>query len=250
MKIAICHISEQGRQIAGKLRHSLEDCEIFDLRGKGLVSRWTSENFHRFDGLIYIMSLGIVYRVIAPHITDKYNDPAVVVIDDAARFSIAALSGHEGGANRLSARAAAITGAVPVVTTASETNRKVILGVGCRKGIGAKAVRDAVTTVLDEAELQPGDVRLAVSADIKREEKGLIEAFEAMDIPLIFLDSRDIAGTGRYKNVSEAAMRQLGLPGVAEPCALLGGRGTTLIMERQVQDGVTVALAREDDDER
>ena len=32
------------------------------------------------------MASGIVVRTIAPHITDKYTDPAVVVVDDVGTF--------------------------------------------------------------------------------------------------------------------------------------------------------------------
>jgi cobalt-precorrin 5A hydrolase len=91
-----------------------------------------------------------------------------------------------------------------------------------------------------------GSIRAAVSADIKREEAGLIQAFDEMDIPLLFLSSRIIRERGPFNSVSEAACRQVALPGVSEPCALLGGRNTKLIMTRQVYDGVTIALAEED----
>jgi cobalt-precorrin 5A hydrolase len=68
------------------------------------------------------MAAGIAVRVIAPHISKKSTDPAVVVIDDAGRFCISLLSGHLGGANRLSESAARVINAVPVVTTATDAN--------------------------------------------------------------------------------------------------------------------------------
>lgn len=250
MKIAICYISENGGRIAEKLAADLPLISIFHLKGKGAVSRWTKENFHGFEGHIYIMSLGIVYRVIAPYITDKYNDPAVVVIDDAARYSIAALSGHEGGANGLAVKTAGILGTVPIITTASETNRNIILGIGCRRGIAAKDVIEAVEKALADMQLTVQDIRQAVTVDIKRDEKGLVKAMEDLEIPLLFLDSQIIAESDRFDSVSKAAERQLGLPGVSEPCALMGGRKTRLIMKRAAYKGVTIALAREDEIER
>ncbi len=246
MRLAICHITDKGRDLARRLEPHFSGCSLFDLRGKGQVSRWTGENFHSFDGHVYIMSLGIVYRVIAPHIGNKHTDPAVVVIDDAGRFSIAALSGHEGGANRLAARTAGVLGTQPVITTASETNRKIILGLGCRRGVEAEAVEGAVKKALKEVGLEPDRIRQAVSVDIKRDERGLREALDRMDIPLLFIDSRTIENSRCFDSVSEAARRQLGLPGVSEPCALLGGRNTKLIMPRRAYGGVTIALAEED----
>lgn len=246
MKIALCAITGRGVATAERLAAALPDAELFNLEGKGRLRRWTEENFHRYDGHIFIMSMGIVYRIIAPLITDKYRDPAVVVVDDAARFAIAALSGHEGGANDLAFRTARILDAQPVVTTASDTNRRITMGVGCRKGIAPEAVEAAVRQVLAEQDLTPHDIRVAASADVKREEAGLIRAFEALGIPLLFLSSERIRNFSGYSNVSEAAMRQLGLPGVSEPCALLVGREAVLIRERVVVGGVTIALALED----
>jgi len=81
-----------------------------------------ADQFHAYRAHIFIMAAGIAVRVIAPHISKKSTDPAVVVIDDAGRFCISLLSGHLGGANRLSESAARVINAVPVVTTATDAN--------------------------------------------------------------------------------------------------------------------------------
>lgn len=246
MKIAISAITDNGLAAARKLAAELPEAAVFDLKGKGRLKAWVREHFHHYQGHVFIMSMGIVYRIIAPLITDKYHDPAVVVVDDAVRHAIAALSGHEGGANALAFKTARILDAQPVVTTASDTNRKIILGVGCRKGTAAGEIEEAVGRILKEKGLRPADVRLAASADIKRDEPGMIVAFDRMDIPLLFIPSSRIRNFSGYENPSEAARRQLGLPGVSEPCALLAGRNTKLIQGRTVIGRVTIAVARED----
>ncbi|WP_295408115.1 cobalamin biosynthesis protein [uncultured Thiocystis sp.] len=76
-----------------------------------------------FDALIAILSLGALVRLIAPHLRDKYRDPAVVALDAAGRFAIPVLSGHLGGANALAARLATALGATPVITTASDVQQ-------------------------------------------------------------------------------------------------------------------------------
>ena len=76
--------------------------------------------FRGSDALVCLFSLGAVIRLAAPHMRDKKTDPAVVVVDEAARYAISALSGHLGGANELAARVARATGAEPVITTAAD----------------------------------------------------------------------------------------------------------------------------------
>ncbi len=247
--IALSFITDNGSATAKELAGLLPDSEIVDLRGQGKLRSWVSENFHNYEGHVFIMSLGIVYRVISDLITDKYHDPAVVVIDDARRYAIAALSGHEGGANALCWQVAGLLGCEPVVTTASDTSKRITLGVGCRKGTSATKIETALLEALASRNLEPTDVRLAASIDIKRDETGLREAFINLGIPLVFVDSDRIRSFSGSESVSGAAMRQLGVPGVSEPCALLIGRHTRLLMPRTVIGPVTVALAREDEEE-
>jgi cobalt-precorrin 5A hydrolase len=69
---------------------------------------------------VHVISIGAVVRMVAPLIANKKVDPAIVCIDDAARFAISVLSGHVGRGNAFTDRVAAILGATPVITTASD----------------------------------------------------------------------------------------------------------------------------------
>ena len=68
---------------------------------EGGLSEWTKEAFLRDDALIFVGACGIAVRSIAPYVRDKFQDPAVVCVDEAGQFVIPLLSGHVGGANRL-----------------------------------------------------------------------------------------------------------------------------------------------------
>lgn len=79
-----------------------------------------TETFTAYDCHVFIISVGAVVRMIAPLLKSKKIDPAVVCIDDAARFSICVLSGHVGRGNSYTDRIAVALGAQSVVTTASD----------------------------------------------------------------------------------------------------------------------------------
>ncbi|RNB83730.1 cobalamin biosynthesis protein CbiG [Brevibacillus nitrificans] len=78
-----------------------------------------------YKGLIIIISLGAVVRMIAPLLEDKKKDPGVVVVDDRGENVISVLSGHLGGANELAREVAAVMGARPIITTASDVQKTI-----------------------------------------------------------------------------------------------------------------------------
>lgn len=83
---------------------------------------WTGERFADSDALVFIGATGIAVRAIAPHVRDKFSDPAVVSVDEAGQFAVPLLSGHVGGANDLAREVAAAAGARAVVSTATDVN--------------------------------------------------------------------------------------------------------------------------------
>ena len=86
------------------------------------LDAWTAAQWGRAEGLIFVGAAGIAVRAIAPHVKDKFTDPAVVSVDEAGRFAVPLLSGHVGGANALALRVAALTGGQAAVSTATDVN--------------------------------------------------------------------------------------------------------------------------------
>lgn len=87
-------------------------------------SKMMGDIFSNYDYIIFVSAVGIAVRFISPHVSDKLKDPGVVVVDDRENFAISLLSGHLGGANELSKKVASVIGAMPVVTTATDVNKK------------------------------------------------------------------------------------------------------------------------------
>ena len=119
MQVSIISFTDRGQQLAESLADRL--CGTASRCGKDCsLGQWVRNAFDSADALIYVGAVGICVRTIAPYIKSKTHDPAVVVIDETGRYVIPVLSGHLGGANDLARRIARLTGAEPVITTATD----------------------------------------------------------------------------------------------------------------------------------
>ena len=119
------------------------------------------------------------------------------------------------------------------------------LGIGCRKGVSAKRIDEAVNEILEKYGFGPEDLSAIASAEVKREEAGLLEWAGKMNLPLHFFPAEQLNGV-EVPNPSEAAWNNLGIRSVSEASALLaaGGKGR-LYVEKQRCGEVTVAIAGE-----
>jgi len=117
-KIALLALTSGGITLAERLAERLGQSRVVACRGR------LREQFQRcwqaYDGLVCIMSTGIVVRTLSRLLVDKRSDPAVVVCDEKGDFAISLLSGHLGGGNELAREVAAILGGQAVITTASD----------------------------------------------------------------------------------------------------------------------------------
>lgn len=128
MKISVVSFTDQGGRLACRLkdifgtdvtvsnRHSREEKENLYV--------WTGKQFQEKNAVVFIGATGIAVRAIAPFVKDKFTDSPVLVMDERGQYVIPLLSGHLGGANELAEEIAVKTGALPVITTATDINRK------------------------------------------------------------------------------------------------------------------------------
>ena len=334
MKVAIISVSDKGQKLAFELKEKLDiDSTIIktDLYHKD-VKRHFPILFYEYDAIIAIMASGILIRSIAPLIESKVTDPAVLNIDDNGNFVISALSGHLGGANRLTQKVAALIDATPVITTSTDVNnklgidviakdlylsidntkeilffnkaildgkqlsvtvnpdknfsylfdylnnvtleidlsinyssqikkdeihvqidehklvlkeRKIVVGIGCRRGKECEKIHDGFKRSINDLGIDKSRVNMLTSAEIKKDEAGILELSHELDIPVNFveLDKLKLFESSDVQK-SEFVYSKFGIYGVCEPSALItAGFDSKLIYKKTSYDGVTIAIA-------
>ena len=144
-KIAILSITNNGRELALKIKEIMKNVDVFFIKkdtdyindevivvNQGL-KEFISQIFDKYDYLVFIMATGIVVRTIAPLIISKFSDPAILVMDEKGNNIISLLSGHMGGANEMTLYMSDLINSHPVITTATDVNKKSSLDMIAKK---------------------------------------------------------------------------------------------------------------------
>ena len=334
MKIAIISVSDKGKSLASTLKEKLDDDSTIirtDLYHKN-VKKYFPILFYEYDAIIAIMASGILIRSIANLIESKVTDPAILNVDDNGKFVISTLSGHLGGANKLTHKIADLINATPVITTSTDVNqrlgidvlaqdlylsidnpkeilffnkaildekklnftinpdanfdylfdylnkvtlemdvsfgyskdvdsdeihvaldgheiilkeRKIVVGIGCRRGKEFEKIQEGLFKSIDELNIHKSRINMLASAEIKKDETGILQLSKELDIPVNFVEidklklfeSRDV-------QKSDFVYSKFGIYGVCEPSALItAGFDSKLIYKKTSYDGVTISIA-------
>lgn len=134
-------------------------------------------------------------------------------------------------------------GMVIVSPTVSILLRKgaYMVGIGCRKGTRAEEILSALRCAFSDARIDKGQVLAYATTERKKEETGMRNAIAQLSGNLIFLDDETINAQAAF---SSSKAKNLGLKGVAEPCALALSKHKELVMPKRVYGRVTIAIAQ------
>ena len=126
------------------------------------LATFLQTHWHEYEGFVFCLASGAVVRLIAPLLTDKTVDPAVVVVDQSGKFAISLCGGHQGGGDRLTQHLSQRLGTQPILTGAANaldlpgidtlgTPFGWIRGTGDWTGVSAAIASQAPVQVLQEA---------------------------------------------------------------------------------------------------
>lgn len=118
----------KGKEISEYIEDGTQFCTV-----RKRLKVFVEDIFDKYEYIIFIMAAGIVVRTIAPLVTSKFSDPAILVTDEKGTNIISLLSGHMGGANEMTLHLSKLLECNPVITTATDTNEKSSLDMIAKK---------------------------------------------------------------------------------------------------------------------
>ncbi|RRJ33713.1 cobalt-precorrin 5A hydrolase [Halocatena pleomorpha] len=286
---------DTARTIKAEIEDAYDRVDVIEYHGDVFADQW-----EEYDCFVGLMASGIAVRKAAPLLADKWDDPAIVVVDEQLTWAIPLTGGHH-GANQVVTDLAQL-GAVPAMTTASEAAGKqgveskakaldahvvngdstvatnlavlddelgpvarldgpravfvdddvtvlkpnkdgVVLGTGTVSGVRTEQVLTAWETALSALDLGFDDVTFVATGTRKKDESGLYEAAQKIDVGIVLFEKEMLA---RFEGPSPSRSNELiGWPGIAEASAIAGGRNHELLQEKErYDDAVTVAVGR------
>lgn len=257
--ISLVALTETGLKLAQVLEQALIQQGHSDLELLYKPKPFQHEIQARFKAgrqLLMVCASGIIIRSLAPVLADKYQDPAVIALDEHGLFVIPLLSGHEGGANELGRQISQLLQqanypAQLVLTSAqSYLEPKYTIGMGCERHCNIEHLEEVLERALAQANIGREQVGALASIDIKSDEVELINLAKANNWPFLTYNA---ARLNQYQDQlsrkSDIVFAEVGVYGVAEAAALAAVTDFTdnsgeLIVPKLKNRHATCAVAR------
>ena len=245
--VFIMSFTEKGGTLADalaeKIREARKDANVTADRVTGLFE-YVKPVFETGNLLIFIGASGIAVRAIAPFINNKRTDPAVLVIDEYARFVIPILSGHEGGAYDHAREIAALMKATPVITSARDVGIFHV-GIGARKNADAASLEAFFLETLNKLSIPLQAVASISSVDLKKDEKAITELSEKYRIEYLTYTPEELNKAADKFEQREFVREATGTGNVCEAAAYISSKSGIMILPKTAKNGATMAIAKE-----
>ncbi|MBQ6218974.1 MAG: cobalt-precorrin 5A hydrolase [Methanosphaera sp.] len=123
--------------------------------------------------------------------------------------------------------------------------KKLVMGIGARRDIETSKVENAISQACLILEVPQSRIDLFATADVKANEKGILDNVHRLNKPLKIISMDTIKS---YQNdecsKSDFVMKQFGVRGVCEPSSLIANdENAHLIFKKTAYDGVTIAVS-------
>ena len=123
--------------------------------------------------------------------------------------------------------------------------RDYVLGIGCRKGKTEAEISALAEAGLARLGISWDDVAAVASIDRKQDEPGLCSLTRARRIPFVTFSEEQLQAVEGVFHGSPFVAQTVGVDNVCERAALAAcGHGGVLVLEKQAENGVTLAVAK------
>ena len=125
--------------------------------------------------------------------------------------------------------------------------RVVHIGLGCKRGVPAEDIENAVNAILSHAGVDFRAVKDICSVDRKADEGGIISFARTKELPFRTFTAEELNSLKGDFTSSDFVRETIGVDNVCERAALMGcSRGGKIIVPKKVFPGIAIALAVED----
>ena len=171
----------------------------------------------------------------------KQNNFTIWSMKQAKQFSAALLDEKECGI-LFTNHGKDVEGTLPYDTTTVLIPRNIYIGIGCKKGKEPAALQAFFEDVLSENDLLKESVAGLASIDLKKEEGCIHALANIWKLPVTFYTKEELANAKGAFTSSDFVAEVTGVDNVCERSASLASDGGRCLVEKQVRDGMTMAV--------
>ena len=121
-------------------------------------------------------------------------------------------------------------------------SKDLVFGIGCKKDTPADKIIDFILEIVHELNISIYAVSTLSTVDVKKEEKGLIEASERLGLELDIIWRDEIAKHEDKFKKSDFVKKTIGVGNVSEPCGYISSKGGHCLLNRRAKNGITLSL--------
>ncbi|MPW26287.1 hypothetical protein GC105_10855 [Alkalibaculum sp. M08DMB] len=121
----------------------------------------------------------------------------------------------------------------------------IILGIGCRKNTKTRDIIEFINTTMKQIQLHIKSIRALSTVDVKQYEIGILETKEHFGVDLDIIYRDEIALHQNKFKQSSFVMKTIGVGNVSEPCGYISSREGTCLLNRTVNNGITLSIWKE-----
>lgn len=124
--------------------------------------------------------------------------------------------------------------------------KKLVIGIGSRKGISKNRIINSINETAKILNLNVDRFDYIATAEVKKNEKGILDASVQLKIPLEIISMENIKNfeSDQIHSSSSFVNKTFGVKGICEPVSLIkAGNNSKLIFKKTVFNGITIAVS-------